>query len=397
QVQMSALRAALGPERALIRTVSGRGYQFAGEIRLLPGAGDQPDDARRTAAEPRPPPPATNLPATVSELIGRDDALREVVGLAALHRLVTLAGPGGIGKTRLAFAAARELLPQFPDGAWVADLAPLADPGLVATTVLAAAGLELGAGATSPERAAMALTGKHLLLMLDSCEHVIAAAAAMAESVLRTGSQVRSIATSREPLRVEGEWVYGVPTLSVPAKDADDADDFLRHGAARLFLDRMRAAAPRVVLEQHDAAAITAICRRLDGIPLAIELAAARAATLGIEGLADRLGDRFHLLTGGRRTALPRHRTLRATLNWSFDLLPEPERMILRRLAVFAGSFGLEGAGVIAASAGLAASDVVDGVANLVAKSLVSASMESTGARYRLLDTTRAYAIEKLD
>ena len=243
----------------------------------------------------------------------------------------------------------------------------------------------------------MALTGKHLLLVLDNCEHVIAAAAAMAESVLRTGSQVRIIATSREPLRVEGEWVYGVPTLSVPAEDADDADDFLRHGAARLFLDRMRAAAPRLVLEQHDAAAITAICRRLDGIPLAIELAAARAATLGIEGLADRLGDRFHLLTGGRRTALPRHRTLRATLDWSFDLLPEPERMILRRLAVFAGSFGLEGAGVIAASAGLAASDVVDGVANLVAKSLVSASMESTGARYRLLDTTRAYALEKLE
>ncbi|HUB15222.1 MAG TPA: winged helix-turn-helix domain-containing protein [Acetobacteraceae bacterium] len=396
QVQMSALRAALGPERALIRTVAGRGYMFAGEIRLLPAAGDQPDDAHRTAAGLRSAPPATNLLAPVSELIGRDDALREVVGLTASHRLVTLTGAGGIGKTRLAFAAARHLLPQFPDGAWVADLAPLADPGLVPTTVLAAAGLEPGAGATSPERAAKALTGKQLLLVLDNCEHVIAAAAAMAESVLRTGSQVRIIATSREPLRVEGEWVYGVPTLSVPADDAEDADGFQRYGAVRLFLDRVWAAAPRVVLDQRATAATALICRRLDGIPLAIELAAGRATTLGLEELADRLGDRFHLLTGGRRTALPRHRTLRATLDWSFDLLPEPERVILRRLSIFAGLFSLKAASAVVADIELTPSEVVEGIANLAAKSLVSANSDAGTMRYRLLDTTRAYALEKL-
>jgi len=229
--------------------------------------------------------------------------------------------------------------------------------------------------------------------VLDTCEHVIAAAAAMAEAVLRAGSAVRIIATSREPLRAEGEQIYPVPPLAVPGAEGDDP---WQYGAVRLFAERARAAEPHFAPERRVVAMIAAICRRLDGIPLAIELAAARAATLGIEELSVRLDDRFQLLIGGRRTALPRHQTLRATLDWSYDLLAEPERETLRRLAIFAGSFSLEAAGGVVASPGVAPSDVDDDVSSLVAKSLVAAEIDGAVARYRLLDTTRAHALEKL-
>jgi predicted ATPase len=204
---------------------------------------------------------------------------------------------------------------------------------------------------------------------------------------------VRILATSREPLRAEGERIYPVLPLAVPAAEGDDP---WRYGAVWLFVVRSRASGARVSEDRHGAAVIAAICRRLDGIPLAIELAAARAAGLGIEDLAARLDDRFQLLTGGRRTALPRHQTLRATLDWSYELLPESERMILRRLAVFAGAFSLEAASAVVASAEVAAAEVVDGLSNLVAKSLVATEVDGPVTRYRLLDTTRAYALEKL-
>jgi predicted ATPase len=204
------------------------------------------------------------------------------------------------------------------------------------------------------------------------------------------------IATSREPLRVEGEWVYPVPPLAVPAEGSPDGEDPLRYGAVRLFVERARAAATHFSPDARDAAGIAEICRRLDGIPLAIELAAARIAALGIEGVAARLDDRFQLLAGGRRTALPRHQTLRATLDWSYELLTEPERVLLRRLAVFAGGFTLQAATAVAADDEIAASEVVDCVANLVAKSLVTARADGARVRYRLLETTRAYALEKL-
>jgi predicted ATPase len=317
--------------------------------------------------------PPTNLPEPVSELIDRDEELDEVLSLADAHRLVTLTGPGGIGKTRLALAAARRLRSQFADGVWVADLAPLADPGLVPVAVAAAVGLALAAGAVSPDRVAGALGGKQLRLVLDNCEHMIDAAATMAEALLRSSPAAHVIATSREPLKAEGEWTFPVPPLAVPARDADDEDDLLRYGAVRLFLERARAMDPHFAPDRRSAAMIAAICRRLDGIPLAIELAAARFAALGIEGLAARLDDRFQLLTGGRRTALPRHQTLRATLDWSYELLPEPERAILRRLAVFAGVFSLQAAGAVVASPEVAPPEVVEGLSNLVAKSLVAA------------------------
>jgi predicted ATPase/DNA-binding winged helix-turn-helix (wHTH) protein len=393
-IQISALRTALGVERELIHTVAGRGYQFTGGVRILSASPDERGGAG--AVEPEAVGPPTNLPEPVSELIGRHDEFREILGLAAALRLVTLTGAGGIGKTRLALAVARRLLSQFADGVWFAELAPLADPGLIPVAVAATVGLELTAGAVSPERVASALRGKQLLLVLDNCEHVIDAAAGMAETLLRANPAAHVIATSRERLKAEGEWVWPVPPLAVPAADADHEDDLLRYGAVRLFVERAQAAQPHFAPDRRLTAMIAAICRRLDGIPLAIELAAARAAVLDIEEVAARLDDRFRLLTGGRRTALPRHQTLRATLDWSHGLLPEPERVILRRLAVFAGAFRLEAASAVVASPEVAPAEVVEGLVNLVARSLVAAEVDGRVARYRLLDTTRAYAIEKL-
>ncbi|HYZ39297.1 MAG TPA: winged helix-turn-helix domain-containing protein, partial [Stellaceae bacterium] len=392
-VQISALRNAFGADRKLIRTISGRGYQFTGEIRTVAASPHTPAVAGTAVPVSAPRRAPTNLPEPVSELIDREDELREIANLAAAHRLVTLTGAGGIGKTRLALAAAHQLLPRFADGVWLAEFSSLADPGLVPATVAAAVGLELGAGEVSAQRVAQALADRHLLLVLDTCEHVIAAAAALAEALLRAGSAVRILATSREPLRAEGERIYPAPPLAVPAAEREDPWPY---GAVQLFVVRSRASGAQVSEDRHSAAAIAAICRRLDGIPLAIELAAARAAVFGIEALAARLDDRFQLLTGGRRMALPRHQTLRATLDWSYELLAEPERAILRRLAVFAGVFSLEAASAVAASPELAQSEVVEGLSNLVAKSLVAAEVDGRVARYRLLDTTRAYAIEKL-
>ena len=406
QWQISALRAAFGADRNMIRTVSGRGYQFTAEIdtgygspetdgTAIATAPPDPRDARADGGIPGEAPP-TNLPEPISELVGRDDVLGEILSLAAAHRLVTLTGAGGIGKTRLALAAARRLLPQFADGVWLAEFSPIADPGLVPVTVAAAIGLDLGGGVVTAQRVSQALAGRRLVLVLDTCEHVISAAAALGEAMLRAGGALHLLATSREPLRAEGEWVYPIPPLAVPAEDADDADDLLRYGGVRLFVERLRAAEPHFAPDRPGAAMIAAICRRLDGIPLAIELAAARAAVLGVEEVVAHLDDRFRILTGARRTALPRHQTLRATLDWSYELLSEPERVILRRLAVFAGVFRLEAASAVIASSEIAPAEVVDGIANLVAKSLVTGVAGSTVARYRLLDTMRAYGLEQL-
>jgi predicted ATPase/DNA-binding SARP family transcriptional activator len=341
-------------------------------------------------------PPPTNLPASTSDLIGRAARQAEEAEQRGVPRLVTLIGAGGIGKTRLGLEIAREQLSLYPDGVWVAELAPLSDPGLVPATVAVALGLTLSAGAESPERVAAALGAKRILLVLDNCEHVIEAAARMAEALLRANPDIRVMATSREPLRAPGECAYQVLPLQVPTEDTDGRDDLLEAAAVRLFVARAQAMDRRFVLNDRIAALTGAVCRRLDGIPLAIELAAARTAALGVEGLAARLDDRFRLLTGGYRTALPRHQTLRATLDWSYELLPALERTVLHRLAVFAGGFTLEAASAVAAAADLGAPEVVDSITNLAAKSLVV--VEGTGAvtRYRLLETTRAYALEKL-
>ena len=353
---------------------------------------DRPSDA----AAPAEVSPATNLPAPTSELIGRTAAVAEVMELLRAHRLVTLIGAGGIGKTRLGLEVARRELPDHADGAWVAELAPLADPALVPVTVAAALGLKLTVGAESPERVAAAVGAKRVLVVLDNCEHVIEAAARMAEALLRANPHARVMATSREPLRAPGEYVYRVLSLEVPAEGTERLDDLLEAPAVRLFVSRAQAIDIGFAPDARAALRVGAVCRRLDGIPLAIELAAARIAALGLEALAARLDDRFRLLTGGHRTALPRHQTLRATLDWSYELLPPAERTLLHRLAIFAGGFTLEAATAVAAAAELDAAAVVDSLANLAAKSLVVVESAGAGTRYRLLETTRAYALDKL-
>jgi predicted ATPase/DNA-binding winged helix-turn-helix (wHTH) protein len=389
QVQISTLRKALGSHRDLIQTIAGRGYQFTGDVRGVASA-------VVSASAPAPLSPPTNLREPVSELIGRDAEVRSVTDLLLTHRLITLTGAGGIGKTRVALDVARQMLPRNPDGVWVAELGPLSDPALVPATVATALGLTLNADVITPELVATALGAKRVLLVLDNCEHVIEAATRMSEALLSASSVICLLVTSREPLRTDGEWVYPVPPLEVPAEGTQGAEGLLRSSAVRLFIARARAAAPDFSPNEQMTGTIGRICRRLDGIPLAIELAAVRASALGVEGVAARLDDRFRLLTGGLRTALLRHQTMRATLDWSYRLLPEVEQIVLRRLAIFAGPFTLESAGSVAASEDIPSAVVVDCIVNLVAKSLVTVDVGRPNVRYRLLETTRAYGLEEL-
>jgi len=363
-----------------IETMSRRGYRFIAPV--TEGASARPSRM-------------TNLPEAVSELIGREAELRAVTALATEHRLVSLVGAGGIGKTRLALEVGRHLLPRFADGVFVAELGSLSSAELVPATVASALGLTHVAHTLSDEGVAGAVGTKKLLLVIDNCEHVIEAAARMAEALLRASPGVSLLATSREPLRVSGEYVYRVPSLDVPAEDPQDMEDVFRYGAVRLFVSRAHAAEPRYVAEGPVLAATAAICRRLDGIPLAIELAATRIAGFGVAGVAARLDDRFRLLTGGSRT-LARQQTMRATLDWSYDLLSESERVVLRRLGVFVGPFTMDAASAVAAGVDIPASEVADSVANLVGKSLLAADVGGAIVHYRLLETTRAYARDKL-
>jgi predicted ATPase len=379
QAGISALRKALGADRDLIRTVAGRGYQFTGVIQERGAQGQ----AKKTP---------TNLPAQ-AELVSREDLLAQLGQLIFEQRLITLCGAGGIGKTRLAIEAARRAAFRFPDGVWLADLAPLSEPSLVPAAVAGALGLPLNGAPV--EAIADAVAAKHLLLVLDNCEHVIDAAARLADLLERKSSSIHILCTSREPLKVEAEWIYYVPPLEVPPEQAESLDDVLPAGAAQLFVLRARQTRPEFAVTIGQAATLSAICRRLDGMPLAIELAAARAAILGIGEVAVRLDDRFRLLAGGHRTALSRHQTLRATLDWSYELLPEPDRRALCRLAVFASAFSLGAAAALLAEQEDSAPEVVGNVTSLVEKSLLSV-LGAEGTRYRMLETTRAYALEKL-
>jgi predicted ATPase/DNA-binding winged helix-turn-helix (wHTH) protein len=398
QVQITRVRRALGKDRGFLKTISGRGYRFVAEATsaaeecegTAKAATTTETEALAYEREKR-----ANLPAPTSPLLDRQAELSEVLRLVAAHRLVTLTGTGGIGKTRLALEVARHLQSELPDGAWLVELGPLTDPDLVSVTVATALPLMLPAGA-SPDDVAHLLGTKHLLIVLDNCEHVIEAAAPAAERLVRGTPAVRVLATSREPLRADGEQVYRVPGLNAPAKGTEDPDEMLRHGAVQLFVARARAAEPQFSTDGRVTVAMAEVCRRLDGIPLAIEFAAARAATLGVEKLAARLDDLFRLLTSGRRTALPRHQTLRATLDWSYEMLAKAERAVLRRVAVLPGPFMLEAACAVAADGEITADDVIDSISNLVSKSMIAATLSGAPVRHRLLETTRAYALEKL-
>jgi predicted ATPase len=310
--------------------------------------------------------------------------------------LLTVVGPGGIGKTAVARAVAEGLIDEYEHGVYLIDLALVSDPLLVPSALAAALGLEIRSEEPLPALIT-AVRNKQMLLVLDNCEHVIAAAAALAAAMLSGASRVHIIATSREPLRAEGEHIYRLPSLtSPPASTRLTAADALAFPAVQLFVERAAASVDKFELSDADAPFVADICSKLDGVPLAIELAAARVDVFGIPALASLLDDRLGLLTSGCRTALPRHQSMRATLDWSYAFLPELERLALRRLAIFPGAFSLEEAGVVAASEDVVALEIADRIANLVAKSLVAVDLSGAVVRYRMLETTRAYALEKL-
>ncbi|MFE0103318.1 BTAD domain-containing putative transcriptional regulator [Streptomyces sp. NPDC059009] len=346
----------------------------------------------------------TNLPAPLTPLIGRSRAMTEVGELLASERLVTLTGPGGVGKTRLALEVASGATGTFADGVWLAELTAEVEAAGLAEVVAAALGIRddawsgaLPTTGTRPlaQRLADALRGRHLLLVLDNCEHVVEAVAGLAQLLLRTAPGVHILTTSRESLGVSGEHLWPVPPLDVPGPEAELAD-VQRSSAVRLFAARAAAASPGFAVSESNAEAVATICRRMDGIPLALELASTRVRVLGAARLAERLDDRFGLLTEGRRDAPARQQTLRAMLDWSWELLTAAEQMVLRRLAIHSDGCDLEAAEALCPGDGVKAAEVVDLLARLVDRSLVVVVDHADGPRYRLLESVAAYGQDRL-
>jgi predicted ATPase/class 3 adenylate cyclase len=311
-----------------------------------------------------------NLPLNLTSFIGREREISEIKTRLGESRLFTLTGPGGTGKTRLSIQVGGELLAEQPDGVWIVELAPLADPALIPQTVAAVFGLR-----ESPNRALIEqindyLRAKRLLLILDNCEHLVDACARLAESLLQACPNIKIFASSREALGVRGETTYRVPSLYLPDPGQVTAEAVLRCESVQLFVDRASAVNPNFQVTDKNAAFVAQICRRLDGIPLALELAAARARVLSVEQIAERLDDRFRLLTGGSRTVLPRQQTLRALIDWSYALLTEKEKILFRRLAVFTGGWTLEAAEEVCSEVGLDKYEILDLMTQLVDKSL---------------------------
>jgi predicted ATPase/DNA-binding winged helix-turn-helix (wHTH) protein len=390
-VHVAALRRALsdgiGGNRYLI-TIPGRGYCFVAPV--------TEEDVEHWPLQPASARYAHNLPGFLTRLIGRRGTTSRLIEQSPAQRLLTIVGPGGIGKTSVALAVAEELVPKFEHGVWMVDLAPLRDPRLVPSALSAALGLQNPSGDPVPGLLAV-LNDKNMLLLIDNCEHLIEAAADLAVSVLRHAPGVRILATSREPLRVEGEQVHRLSGLESPPPSALlTAAEALAFPAVQLFVERAAASMGEFGLDDADAPLVAEICRKLDGVPLAIEFAASRIDALGVRGIAARLEEGLSALTGGRRTALPRQRTMRATLDWSYGLLSEREQAVLRRLSIFAGSFTLRAAAAVAADAVLPEGEIVDQVLELVAKSLIMADVRGADPHLRLLETTRAYARMKL-
>jgi len=404
---IAALDAVLGARAE--RAPEGR--RIADDAATVLSAGD----AGASAAEAAPLESLTmspnNLPVQSTSFVGRKKEMAAVKRLLAETRLLTLVGAGGSGKTRLALEAAAEVLPSHADGAWVVEFAALSEPALVPERVAAALGSREEPGRTVTDTLVSFLRRKSLLLVLDNCEHLRSACAELAETLLHGCPSVRVLATSREALHVAGETVYNVPSLSVPefkARGSGRGDlatalvqfEELRNcEAVQLFAERAATSQPRFALTDANALEVAQICRRLDGIPLAIELAAARVKMLTLQQIASRLDDSIRLLTRGTEAALPRQQTLRATMDWSFEMLAEKERVLFRRLAVFAGGFALDASEAVCTGDGLVGDEVLDLLSELVDKSLVSL-VEVEGdeqTRYRLLETIRQYAGEKLD
>lgn len=333
-----------------------------------------------------------NLPRQMTSFVGRERERRAVATLLGTSALVTLTGAGGTGKTRLAIQTAAEILEEFPDGVWLVELAAITDPTLVPQAIATALGVREEA---SPTQALLAaLQGRTTLIVLDNCEHLLDACADLVQRALQTAPGLKVIVTSREALNLPGEATYRVPTLSV-AQGVKTVTEALAHDAIRLLVDRVRLVDSRFEFTDRMAPVAAGICARLDGIPLAIELAASRAKALSLEAIAARLDDRFRLLTAGSRTALPRQQTLKATIDWSHDLLDPPDRVLLRRVSVFAGGWALEAAETVCGGDELESWEVLDGLMRLVEKSLVVYDAEGD-ERYRLLESVRQYAAERL-
>jgi predicted ATPase/DNA-binding winged helix-turn-helix (wHTH) protein len=391
RVHVAALRKALGDGRAGRRYIAnhpGRGYAF---IEPVTRESAMPTAARTGMAE------AGNLPAPITRVVGRDDVISRLAQQLVRRRFITIVGPGGIGKTTVAIAIADGVRASYSDGAWYVELSSLSDPDLVPNALCAL--LRVALSGENPLSGLTASLGdKHILIVLDSCEHVIGAAAALAEAILKAAPHAGILATSREPLRAEGEWLHRLAPLELPpgARFSPTAAEVLRYSAVELFNERATATMDRFVLDDADVPAVLEICRRLDGVPLALELAATRVDSLGVGGLAARLDDRFGVLTRGRRTALPRQQTLRAAMDWSYGLLPEAEQVVLRRLAVFRGAFTITAAVAILIDERITATDAIEAIANLTEKSLITTDITRNITYHRLLDTTRLYALEKL-
>ncbi|WP_431229064.1 winged helix-turn-helix domain-containing protein [Burkholderia contaminans] len=382
QVHIASLRKALADDRNLIVTVPGRGYRLVIE---------QPDD------DGAPVRPAMSRPSIApGALFGRERMVDEVLAALQDARIVTLVGAGGIGKTRVAIEAAARADARFPEGTVFVSLATVACPRFVPDALAGAFGIAQPTGALTLEAVLAAVARRRMLLVLDNCEHLLDAAARIASALTDADDGLCVLATSRESLRIHGERVCPVLPLDVPDEGAAE-HDAMRASAVQLFAARARAADPRFPLDARSLSLMASVCRRLDGLPLAIELAAARAAVLGIDVLAAHLDDHFRLLTGGFRTALPRHQTLQAMYDWSDRLLGDAERRLLRWLGVFRDGFSIEAVRAVVGPNGLAGADLLDTIAGLVSKSLLILETAHGAPRYRLLTTTRAYAQQQLD
>jgi len=390
RVHVAAVRKALADGQVgnrYVANVQGRGYSFVGQVARLE---DGPIDRRdRDQNE-------VGLPAQLLKMIGRDPVLDDVRNRIRNDRFVTLLGPGGIGKTTVAVAAGHAMAEEFNGGVHFVDLGSLTDPNHVPAAVGTSLGLALKAKDATAELLD-AVRSKKLLVILDSCEHLIDAVASLAERLFQEAPQVHVLATSRELLRVEGEYCYRILPLDFPPGSLQSTSAMLRYPAIQLFAERVAAKGGDFVLTDAEAPYVAEICRKLDGVPLAIELAAGRVAALGIRNTVTSLVSRLELLKLGRRTSVPRHRTLRATLDWSYDLLSDIEKVVFRRVGPFVGHFPMEGAQYVAGEFGSSDGGIFDAIAGLVEKSLLTTRIDETPVQYRLLDTTRAYALEKLE